>query len=250
VPDAPANNTDAGESPIIPVLAALALMAAGIALWWTRRRHGRPRVLPAPDFVRPIVPQAATAADPVDEAPFPASVAPAGTFVPAPEFGPVLTLVLDATRLSATLVNATLAYRLSLTNTGSTAVESVTVGGDMISAHASLPVEQQLGLSGEILPILHRVARIEPGESIALGGEIRLPLAAILPIRSGNATLFVPLARIEAQAQTDGHTVATRTAWLVGQQPDQPSARLAPFRLDLGPRIYAQVGQRPIRMAT
>lgn len=256
VPPAPAAPSPASSEPrdwtLPAILAALAIVAGAAALWFRRHQSGAP-VVAAPDFVRPVVPQGAPPPDvveePAAEAPVPPSVS-SGTSVPAPEFGPMITLALDATRLSATLVNATLAYRLTLTNGGTTAVESVTVGGDMISAHASLPVEQQLGLSGEVLPALHRIARIEPGESIVIGGEIRLPLAAILPIRNGNAAMFVPIARIEAQGQADGQAIAARTAWLVGQQGEQTAARLAPFRLDLGPRVYAQIGQRQIRMAT
>lgn len=240
-PPTKATNAAGSRGWLLPIaLAALILALAGAGLLWARRQRNRGHTLSAPDFVRPTVPE--TTPEAAQETPAVSIVPP----VAAP--AQILALALDTTRMSATLVNATLAYRLSVTNTGSAAIEDVTIGGDMISAHASLPVEQQLGLSGEVLPVLHRVARIEPGQSIALGGDIRLPLTAILPIRSGNAALFVPLARIEVRGQCDGQTVETRTAYLVGQQPDTPSTRLQPFRLDLGPRVYAQIGQRPIRM--
>lgn len=154
-------------------------------------------------------------------------------------------------RLSATLVNATLAYRLHLTNGGDQPMTDLAVSGDMIAAHASRPVDEQLGTAGgAALPPLHRVETLAPGQSVTLTGDIRLPLAAIRPIRRGDAALFVPLARIEAHGQAiDGSTISTRGTFLVGQEPDAGSERLQPFRLDLGPRVYAHVGQRLLAAA-
>lgn len=161
-----------------------------------------------------------------------------------------LAFVLEATRLSATLVNATLSYRLTVTNHGPVALSDIAIGGDMISAHASRAMEEQLGLSGPDLPDLHRIADLAPGEQVVLAGEMRLPLAAVTPIRNGSAQLFVPLARIDAWATAaGGGAVRARAAFLVGQSPPLPeaiNARLQPFRLDLGPRVYDQIGQRAL----
>ena len=42
----------------------------------------------------------------------------------------------------------------------------------------------------------------------------------------------------------DGQTGQTSTSHVVGLEPSNPSAKMAPFRLDLGPRVYRSVGQR------
>jgi hypothetical protein len=231
------------------VAAVLPLVAGGL-VWW-RRRHA-PRALPAPDFIPPAVPAEAieeTAREPI--------------VVPAPDFAnsressnpivvpatsnPILSLALEATRMSATLFNATLAYRLVVTNTGTAALSGIEIAGDMTSAHASRPVEEQLGLDGASLAPLHGVASLAPGESVTLGGELRLPLAAILPIRRGDAQLFVPLARFAAQAQgPDGKPIAMHRTFLVGQSRSAHVDKLQPFRLDLGPRLYSELGQRAL----
>ena len=213
--------------------ALLALLGTGGWLAWSRHFRLRERALPAPEIERPRLPAAASPAP----APAPAA-APAASLAP-------LELTLQATRMSATLVNTTLSYRLAVTNNGAEPLRDVGIAGDMIAAHASRPVEELLGPAGAVLPELHRIASLAPGESVTLGGDIRLPLVAITPIRKGNAALFVPLARLRARA-TDGHGAAVEGGgtFLVGQPGAAANARLQPFRLDLGPRNYSRLGQQ------
>ena len=219
-----------------------AVLAVGGWLVWSRHFRHRVRALPAPEILRPHVPARATPAPaaPASDAPKP---------VAAPALAPDLALVLQATRMSATLVNTTLSYRLSITNNGPEALRDVIVAGDMIAAHASRPAEQLLGAGGAALPELHRIAGLAPGENVILGGDIRLPLVSITPIRSGNAALFVPLARLRARGvATGGATIEGGGTFLVGQPgaaaAGAKSARLQPFRLDLGPRNYSRLGQQ------
>ena len=50
-----------------------------------------------------------------------------------------------------------------------------------------------------------------------------------------------------------GRTAApgrTSRSWLVGREAETPPAKMGPFRLDLGPRIYRSVGQRQHELAT
>lgn len=222
--------------------ALLTLAAGGFAVW--RRRA--PAGLPAPDFAAPeasAVPETNVIPEPI-AVPLPDFAGPAAA-APAPL--PMLSLVLEATRMSATLFSATLAYRLVVTNIGAAPLSGIEIGGDMISAHASRPTDEQLGLDGAMLPQLHGVAGLAPGEAVVLGGDLRLPLSAILPIRRGDAQLFVPLARFGVQALgADGRTVSLRRAFLVGQSRSAAADKLQPFRLDLGPRLYSEVGQRAL----
>jgi len=210
-----------------------------------------PAIVPAPD------PVAATPAEPVSVTPI-ESVSPAipvsepasATSRPALDLhvNP-LDVQLTAQRLSATLLNTTLFYELVVANQGEQAIGPITVGGDMIAAHASLPTRQQLELTGSAIEVLHRLQGLEPGESRTFKGEFRLPLASITPIRNGSAALFVPLARFRVEAMRKGAPplVIDRT-FVVGETPDVPDAALKPFRLDLGPRNYSRLGQREVAM--
>jgi hypothetical protein len=194
----------------------------GFVLWAGRNRTRRP---------------AATVAVPPIERP---------RVVPAPALPSVptepLQLSLEPLRLALTLMNATLAYRLELTNRGPAAVTGLTIGADMISAHASMTREEQLsgpqaGTGGNGAP-LQRIERLAPGESRVIAGEFRLPFPQIVPIRQGNAALLLPLARFRVEADACGPLVRT---FAIGQ-PGEGNA-LQPFRLDQGPRIYPRLTQ-------
>ena len=213
-------------------LATLALLLAGGAwLAWSRHFRHRARALPASQVERPRV--AARTGVPA-ESPEPLPLAATGA----------LHLALQATRMSATLINTTLSYRLAVTNRGREPLHDVRIAGDMIAAHASRSATEQLGPAEASLPELHRIATLAPGESVTLGGDIRLPLVSITPIRRGDAALFVPLARLRGHAQDPaGATVMGGGTFLVGQEPGA-SKRLQPFRLDLGPRNYSRLGQQ------
>ena len=181
--------------------------------------------------------------------------APPQTALPPPLSGLAakadpLTLELSARRLSATLMNTVLNYELTVRNTGPDAINSIIIGGDMIGAHASLPSRSQLELSGNSIAPLHTIAALAPGESILLKGEFKLALTAITPIRNGNAALFIPLARfrVEALSKSSVPLVVSRT-FVVGEDQDRPGAALKPFRLDLGPRLYSQIGQRELALS-
>jgi hypothetical protein len=137
---------------------------------------------------------------------------------------------------------------LIITNRGETAVGPLAVTCDMIGAHSSMPTRFQLENPGQGDPN-HRIQHLGPGESATISGELRLPLAAITPIRRGEAALFVPLARFRILTWRDGRPpVAINRTFVIGETPPSPDAALKPFRLDLGPRMYSSISQREIAM--
>ena len=212
-----------------------AVGAALIALLLRRRESRRTREIePAAEVPHPIplppetmpVPQANPA--PVTEPPS----------APAPAFA----VTLEPVRLSLSLVNATLQYRLRLANAGTEATGPIALSADMIAAHASLAEDSQLGRDGAALEPRHQLPGLAPGETTEITGELRLPLASIRPILSGSAALLVPLVRLRIEA---GGLSLTR-ALVVGETPVKPGGLLRPFRLDHGPRIFAAVSQREL----
>ena len=120
----------------------------------------------------------------------------------------------------------------------------------MIGAHASLPDRAQLELGSQLITVLHKLDAIAAGESATLSGEFKLPLTAITPIRSGNAALFIPLARFRVEAsRQSGPPLVVACTFVVGENQDRPGAALKPFRLDLGPRLYSHIGQRELALS-
>jgi hypothetical protein len=221
-----------------PWLAAgsAALAALFALLWWRRRRTTGDAVT---RFEMPVV----TARQPVPVPPEPmAETQPAIAPIPSG-----LVLSLQATRLSASLLATTLSYRLTLTNHGTDSLAGLAIEGDMVSAHASLPPEQQMAQTGQALELRHALATLAAGETAEFSGDIRLALAAITPIRAGEQAYFVPLARFRVEAgAAGGSAVVIARTFVIGDVPDGPQTTLKPFRLDLGPRTYSRVSQREV----
>ena len=257
-----------------PWLAGAGVVFAAAAAWLLRRRRrpgfedyyeeaaeyvppvlqpsppaalGKPtRAMPEPALSLTDVPPAPPPTPRATPQPAPATP-PATPSAPA-KAGDFITVALSARRLSATLMNTALTYELTVTNNGADAIGPIAVSGDMIGAHASIPPKVLLETAADGEPH-HRIPRLEPGESAAMSGELRLPLAAITPIRNGAATLFVPLARFRVLAFRDGRPpVSANHAFVVGEEPQTPGAALKPFRLDLGPRLYSSITQRELAL--
>jgi hypothetical protein len=138
-------------------------------------------------------------------------------------------------KLTLTLMNATLGYRLTLTNAGPEPLEDIAIAADLIGAHGSLPREVLLAGPATELPIGHRLAGLAPGESAEVAGEVRVPLAQLRPISQGRAQLFVPLARFRIDAKEQEPRCFTLVA---GQPSPSGNGAIQPVRLDHGPRVY------------
>jgi hypothetical protein len=173
--------------------------------------------------------------------------------MPHPEIGRApapVELALEAQRMSATLLNTTLSYTLTVTNVGEQALGPVAVMCDLSSAHSSLPAKLQLEVGRQVTEPNHRLRMLEPGETAILKGEMQLPLTEVLTIQAGRKAFFVPLARFRVEAWRSGRPpLVFRRAFVIGQIPDNPAAALKPFRLDLGPRLYSRVSQRELAVA-
>ncbi|MFN5245514.1 MAG: hypothetical protein ACK5B7_13970, partial [Novosphingobium sp.] len=227
------------------LVGALALLALVGGLIWRRRKPG---AAAAVDFEPPVVP-AARPEPPPKAKPEPA---PAAAPAPSPEPAPVaqaegLSISLEARRLDASLMATTLSYQLRLTNHGTAPLSALAIEGDMVAAHSSLPVEQQIASPEQKLELRHALVELAPGASAEFKGEMRLPLTAITPIRAGNAAYFVPLARLRvAAAVTADESLILAQTFVIGELPDQPGGALRPLRLDLGPRTFGKLGQRAV----
>ncbi len=62
--------------------------------------------------------------------------------------------------------------------------------------------------------------------------------------------LFIPMVAFNIVYDWgERETGQTSRCFVVGREPDSPSERMGPFRLDLGPRVYRSIGQRPTALA-
>lgn len=221
----------------------LALAGLALAVMAARRRRTAAGTVTVPEIERPRLPPTPTAADPPQSAAPALAAAPAAVAAPASprpaRAAPTepVHLSLEPLRMSLTLINAALAYRLEVTNRGPIALTGLAIGADMIAAHASMTREQHLDgpANGAVAG---RIERLEPGESRVIEGEFRVPFSHIVPIRQGSAALLLPLARFRIEAEGTRPVVRT---FAVGQP---GNGALQPFRLDQGPRVYPRLAQR------
>jgi hypothetical protein len=205
--------------------ALLAALAVGVFLFLRRRGEVSPDE--APVIVKPRVgrPEAAT--------PPPSALT-----------GPPLVIEAQVKQLARSMMFATLSYELKVTNRGAQPLEDVSFGGDLVTAHARVPAEQQLADPAMPLTPVQSLTRLDPGESASFAGEFRLPVSEIRPIPHGKAVVYVPLMRVRAVAR--GMEPIART-FIVGlQSPGAAGQRLQPFRLDEMPQTYRTVGQKAL----
>ena len=222
--------------------AGLLLLVVGWALW---RRRLRSRIAPTIEIQQPE-PTLVEAAAPKPLAPPAPKREPKASAKAKPKSKPAaasLTLVFEAQKMSATLLNTALTYRLTMTNTGKKPLKQLVISGEMIAAHSAMTSADQAADDAADLALCHRQPSLAPGETCEVLGTLRLAIAAITPIRSGDAALFVPLVRLLATA--DGKPKLARASFVIGE-PSPADARLKPFRLELGPRIYAEISQREL----
>ena len=208
------------------ILGALAIAGGiGTALYLRRRRREDE---PPAEIERPRV-----ASDPE-----PALVAER----PLAATGPQLTIEARALRMARSMVYATLSYEVLVTNRGGQPLTDVKLGADLVTAHARIPTDQQL--ADPLLPLapVKTIAQLDPGQSVTVAGELRLPVAEIRPIPHGKAVVYVPLLRVRGEAE--GLIPVART-FVVGV-PGGVNQRLQPFRLDEMPQTYRSVSQHAL----
>jgi len=87
---------------------------------------------------------------------------------------------------------------------------------------------------------------IPAGQELRLKGRVDIKRDQIKVFRIEGRLLFVPLVAVNAfYGWANGRTGQTSKSFLVGREQADSAEKMAPFRLDLGPRVYRTVGQRP-----
>ncbi len=239
--EAPAPTPAPGWNPLwlaLPVVLAL----LGLAAFLRSRRR--------PLGAGPMAREASAATPAPSPGPAP-SRTPVAEPEPAVAPGPRARLEIDflAVRAAATDNEAAVHYDLVLRNSGEAPAGNIRIdtrmfnAGDERGIRAFLdgPIHDESGSPHIFVP---------PGGEMRLSSAIALPRAELREIELQGRRVFVPVVAVNvAYDWAGGGRGRTSLSWLVGREPETPSAKMGPFRLDLGPRIYRSVGQRPTRLA-
>ncbi|WP_037492448.1 hypothetical protein [Sphingobium indicum] len=228
---------------------ALALLALAAARLLRRRRQPAQdeadvEIAPPAPVAVPIPPEPAPA--PNTAPPEPAPV----TAIPDAPDRPWLDMALDITQARYSLMGMTIGYTLLLHNRGDTPAQDVLVRGIIGNAGAEQQTLLQSFFARQSGLPLHAAVSIMPGETRRLTGELRLMPDQIVPVTMGQRSLLIPLAAFDAsyrwgpeEAEPRDHGRTAR-AFILGQEQEPPADRLAPFRLDQGPRQYRRAATR------
>ena len=135
-----------------------------------------------------------------------------------------------------------LQFEIVIANVGSAPARDVLVEGRLFTAHIGQDQEiaaffQKPAVDGD------RMASIAPLGRISLKSVARLPLDQIHHFEARGRKMFVPLVGFNILyrfGSGDGHASAS---FLVGRG-NEEDEKLAPFRIDLGPRIFRGLSSR------
>lgn len=259
----PLSNSDSSLS--WPWLAALvALLGGGVFLAWSRRgrrqRYGDagrlafaglipdaaaepgplPPARPRPD---PVPPRAQPAPRPDPIPPKPAPKPASDGLIVSTGLKPLLNVQFQPDRAVVTEQEVLLQFDVVLTNSGSAPARDVLVEAKLVPAHAGQDQEiaaffQQPQDGGD------RMAGIPPLGKIALKSAVRLPIDQLRSFEVDGRQLFVPLVAFNILFRSGAGEGQASASFLVGRGSDEDE-KLAPFRLDLGPRIFRGLSARP-----
>jgi hypothetical protein len=248
-----------------PWLAALiALIGGGVFIAWSRRgrsrRYADPGRLafaglaPEADAAPASQPAAAPRPDPVppraQPAPRPDPIPPRAPaddgLIKATKLKPELNFQFVPDRAVITHREVLLQFDVVLTNSGAAPARDVLVEAKLVPAHAGQDREiaaffQHPEATGD------RMAGIPPLGKVSLKSAVRLPLDQLHSFEVEGRKLFVPLVAFNILFRSSGGEGKASASFLVGRGNDEDE-KLAPFRLDLGPRIFRGLSARPHSM--
>lgn len=205
-----------------------------------------PEFKPSP-AVAPAPAPAPRAAPPAPPKPEPQPAEP-----PAPVAGNAPRLLLDFNTLGVdvTLVNAVARFHLAVTNMSDIPLSDIALHGAIVQARRGMPPTVDPLQGDRLLPEVQKLASIAPGGTGRYEGQIRLPLVEIEPIEMNGRMLFVPVVHIWiGYTGPDETRYAVTQSFVLGEESNPPGPRVGPLRLDLGPRRFTGVGQRPLQPA-
>jgi hypothetical protein len=232
------------------LLAALAVAAAAALLFWRNRSRAAFAGGPQIDLFSPPAPV------PPQTRPRPAPAPPVGTAQPAPQpspsgivsssLRPWIEIGMQPLRCIVTDETVTIEFELDLFNSGSAPARGVFAEAVVINAGATQDQElasffaRAVG-EGERIDVIHPLKRL------TFTTQVVTPREHVRPMEMGGRQVFVPLVAFNAVYRWGSKEGRTSLSYLVGRQ--GTGEKLAPFRLDLGPRVFRGLGIRPLPAA-
>jgi hypothetical protein len=238
------DKTPAQGLPFWQVGGALALGSIALfGMYWMRRRRKGERADSIAELPAVIEPEQIDIID----TPAPVLAAPVPT--PAiPVKKPRITLDFIPEKATISFTTLTIKGQLRLINDGDAPAMNMELRAGLISASA----QQEAAISAfnadtAQIPA-ETIGEAKPGERIGMAIEMSVPLTDMQSFPLGEKQLFVPImvANLSYRGGGNGGNETTQIACMIGREASPPAARMGPLRLDLGPRSFTPLGQRPV----
>ena len=229
--------------PILPwLLAALALGAGGAFLFW--RNRGREAFAGGPKIDAFIAPAPAPrSAPPPAPAPAPKAPAPSPSIrgIVSTRLRPWIDIGFHPLRCVLEKEQVTVEFEVELFNSGSAPARAVLIEGALFNAGPAQ--DEEIGrFFANPVGQGERIAVIPPLKRVALRTQVAVPSGQVHAYEMADRQVFVPLIAFNALYNWGGGEGQTSSSYLLGR--DTKGEKMAPFRLDLGPRIFRGIAGR------
>ena len=229
------------DSPsVLPWLLAAMLLGAGGAFYFLRVRP-RAQLANGPDMaqLRAPEPAPAPAAAP---APRPRAVPAGGGAIVSTSLRPWIELEFQPERTIVEEENITIEFVVVLYNSGSAPARDVLVEATMFNA--SPAQDHQIGaFFAQPAGRGNRIEMIKPLQRVVVQTAMTVPRSQIRPLLADGRPLLVPMAALTALYRLGSNSHGqTSASYLVGKETG--TDKLAPFQLDLGPRVFRGLAAR------
>jgi hypothetical protein len=243
-PDAAGTLAPDRKISFLPWLLAAVAVGAGGAFLFYRRRHGGEAFAGGPQVDAFVAPE-------------PAAPAPAPKPSAAPPKRPPSSIPgLVSTRLRPWIEfgfkpdrciiednQVTVEFELELFNSGSAPARAVLVEATLFNAGADQDSEIGAFFANPVGEG-ERIVSIAPLQRVVLTPKVTIPRDQVQIFEAGERKVFVPLIAFNALYRWSGGDGQSSVSYLVGR--DTQGEKLAPFRVDLGARVFRGLGSRPL----
>lgn len=137
-------------------------------------------------------------------------------------------------------------FEIELFNSGSSPARELLVEATLINAGPAQD-EQIAAFFANPVGAGERLAVIPPLKRLTFKSQVVVPREQVQAYEVGGREVFVPLIVFNALYRWSGGGGQTSVSYLLGR--DTKGEKLAPFRLDLGPRIFRGLAARPLPAA-
>jgi len=227
-----------GRLPLLPWLAA-ALALAGALAWFFLRQRPRESLVGGArvdsfDLQPAAPPQSPVPPPPRVPQPGPVAPPPSSMGIVSTRLRPWLEIQFKPLRAVVDEEKAALAFELSVFNSGSTPAQDVLIEASLFNAGPMQDQQIQLFFDNPVAKG-DRLPLIGPAQKITVNTAVFLARKDVRPIEIEGRSLFVPMIAFNVLYGWGRGAGQTSVSYLVGKTTS--SDKLAPFRLDLGPRI-------------